>query len=333
MAEPADLEPTFYTITDRGFFPATVGLLNSLRLTDHRSPLIVLDCGLTPRQRGLLSEHAALVPYERERATNPGLFKPFAVLTEPDGVVVVIDSDVVVTGSLKPVVRDAGSGRIVAVPDPDVGRWFGEWEEVFGLAAPPRRQPYVNTGFVAFSADRWPDLLPRWWEACRRIWSRPSMYEGGGRGPTGQADQDALNAILMSEVPSEALALLPREVAPMSRAGRRGTKVVDPRTLSCTFRGTPTLFLQSTGRPKPWNPLAWKGGGHGAYVRMLRRVLAGPDVVLRVADEELPPWLRRGAWGAVSLTALRATSWTAARAVGIRARRSAGTVSSGRTRS
>jgi len=41
-----------------------------------------------------------------------------------------------------------------------------------------------------------------------------------------------------------------------------------------------------------------------AYVRLLPRLLTGPDVPLRLADEELPLWLRPGPLGGLALRGL-----------------------------
>jgi hypothetical protein len=47
-----------YTISDAAFFPRTVMLLNSLRLTGNVGSLVVLDAGLEPGQPRLLEPHA-----------------------------------------------------------------------------------------------------------------------------------------------------------------------------------------------------------------------------------------------------------------------------------
>jgi hypothetical protein len=294
-------------VSDWSFFPATVGLFNSLRLTGHGDPLVILDCGFSLAQRRILEDHSTLISFDRTRATNPTLFKPIAPSAQRSGVVVVVDSDVIVTAHLGPIIEKAAGGRIVAVPDPESDRRFEEWQGLFELSSIPRRQPYVNAGLVAFSVDHWPDLLPRWSAACRKIWSHRTIHEHAPDGPTSQADQDALNALLMTEFPREALMLLPAVAAPLGHAGRKA-RVLHLPSLSCTYGGRRTLLVQSTGRPKPWGRHAWAGVGHGAYVRLLRRCLSGPGVALRPPARKLAPWLRSGAWGTIRLTALRMVS-------------------------
>src|SRR4051812_21249402 len=108
---------TFYTITDDRFVPGTIAMINSLRIVGHREPVVVLDCGMRDDQRRLLEPLATVIPWDRRQATNPTLFKPFAVLTAPQDVVVIIDSDVIVTASLDEPIRQAASGSICAFPD------------------------------------------------------------------------------------------------------------------------------------------------------------------------------------------------------------------------
>lgn len=72
--------------------------------------------------------------------------KPSVYLLEPKGVAVLVDSDMIVTRKLDDLVDRALDGQIVVFPDHHSkhDRWFAEWEELFELAAEPRRQVYVN---------------------------------------------------------------------------------------------------------------------------------------------------------------------------------------------
>lgn len=303
----SDPEATFYTVSNARYFLGTVGLLNSLRLTGHHNDLVVLDCGLTSSQREHLSYHCKLVDAPGYLATNPTLFKPFPHLLNPTGVVVIIDSDMIVTRSLKEIITLANHGRICAFPDPDSSRWFNEWQQLFALRSKLRHQTYVNAGFVAFSMSHWPDFLGQWWEACKRILSHPTLTEGApNSAPSSQADQDALNALLMSGMSTEVLALQPEEEAPMAEALKRGVQIVDAQTLSCTYREHATTLLHGTNNPKPWEPQAWSSVWQNAYVRLLHRSLTGTDVALRVPTEELPLWLRTGILANLSIRSLHA---------------------------
>lgn len=284
----------FYVVADRRFFPGLVGLVNSLRLQGHSESVVVLDCGLTHRQREQLQGNCRLVPFDRSQATSPSRFKPFAHLLHARGLVVVVDSAVIVTAPLNDLFDRARAGRICVALDPEEDRWFSEWEDVFGLRKPLRRGRYVNSSFVAFSADHWPGLLGRWWEACRRTWRQPWFYETGAPdGPAAQGGQDALNALLMSEVPEESVWYLATGAAPIGEAAR-GVRVQDLATLRCECGGQRTLLMQSVGALKPWEGAYWKRFRGDAYSVLLRRLLLGEGLALRVDEAELPLWLRRG---------------------------------------
>jgi hypothetical protein len=50
--------------------------------------------------------------------------------------------------------------------------------------------------------------LGQWWNACRTIASDPTCQEGvSWDHPTAQADQDALNAVLMAEYPPDRISI------------------------------------------------------------------------------------------------------------------------------
>jgi hypothetical protein len=295
MAERA----TFYTIADARYFPGLVALLDSLRLNGHDEELVVLDQGLTPAQRKRLAAHATVVELPGERHSHPALLKPYPAEFSPSGTVVLIDSDMLVTQPLSGPLADAAEGRIAVFSDHEssASRWFAEWEQEFELAAPPRRQRYVNAGFVAFSQDRWPDLLARWRRACElvpaerygrmpRLLPRRAVLEGES---LWAGDQDALNAILMSEVPPEAISVRPPHEQPdwLSEV-----ELVDAQTLTCRYRGGETTILHFSLGPKPWESGGWRRASRNAYFELFPRVVLRQDAALRLEPKELPVWLR-----------------------------------------
>jgi hypothetical protein len=298
----SDDDVTVFTIGDDGFFPGVVGLINSLRALGYPHRMVVADCGFSASQRQLLAPHATLIPLARDAVKNPQQYKAFASLVQPRGTVVAIDSDIIVTSRFNDMLAAARDGRIGVFPDPEENRWFGEWQELFGLALPPRRQVYVNSGFVVFSATRWPHLLERWWNACERIFSNPTIREGAARdNPTSQSDQDALNAILMSEIPAEAVAYQDRR-AMVFRWDFEKVRVEDAATLKCSFDGARVVALHAVAGPKPWQPgAAGEASSRNAYVRLLRRLLVADDAAVKVPADELPAWLRRGFAGRLRL--------------------------------
>jgi lipopolysaccharide biosynthesis glycosyltransferase len=214
----------------------------------------------------------------------------------------VIDSDIIVTGNLHELVASAGFGKIVAYADPESDRWYSEWEQIFQLREPLRHEVYVCSGIVVFSQQHHPNLLDEWLAACKQ-WLRASAL--GVTDPVAQTDQDALNAVLMSMYPKEAVQLRPASEAPQARELRLGVDVVDPRALRCSYNGQPTLLLHSAGGPKPWIRL---GARRNAYTTLLTRLLVAQDLPIRVPSAAIPRWLRDGSGSAAYLSALHTYS-------------------------
>jgi hypothetical protein len=300
MPEPAPAA-TYYTVSTHRFFPGTVALLNSLRLTGNAGELVVLDAGLTASERELLAAHATVYSPPGGMPIHPVVMKTYAHLSQPSGTVVVIDSDMIVTGPLDHITALAAEGQICAYPDiPEVrGRWFGEWEETLGLASPLRPDIYVNSGLVAFSTAHWPELLERWREVCESI---PPSEMWGSRSPFNAPDQDALNALLMSEIPRAALTLLPKGEDPFG-----GDATVDDyETLRCSVDGRPAKILHLVDSPKPWEPSGWLRLAGTDYARLMRRLLFASDVPLRLDPDQVPLWLRPTRRGELALRTLGA---------------------------
>lgn len=268
-----------------------MALLNSLRLSGNRGELVVLDRGLEPGQRARLEHHARVVDLPPDAASNPILLKPFPQAFDPSGVVVIVDSDMLVVRSFERIVARAAAGSICAFPDPIPDRWFAQWAEVLELREPLRRQTYVNSGFVALSVERWPDLLARWRELCARI--PPKEPRSEQRSPFWAGDQDALNALLASELPADALELLPVEGEAYPEQLLR-VRVLDERSLECELDGRPVTILHHSLGPKAWQRLGWLRLRNDAYVRLLPRLLFGDDVTLRLDPAEVPFRLRPG---------------------------------------
>jgi hypothetical protein len=73
-----------------------------------------------------------------------------------------------------------------------------------GLRAPLRRQRYVNAGFISLSTSRWPDFPQRFWRLSERI-PTDAPFGPDPDHPFWAGDQDVLNALLMSEIPADAI--------------------------------------------------------------------------------------------------------------------------------
>ncbi len=301
-------ERTFYTVSDQRFFTGLIGMINSLRLLGHEERIVVLDLGLTSEQRCVISGECEIFTIVEAEEINPQLLKPFANLLHPRGTVIVIDSDLAVTHRLDQIFERAEKGEICACADPESGRWFAEWEALFGLSRTPRRrQTYVSSGLVAFSARRWPDLLPYWWQACQRIRSHQTVFhqhrDSSEDGPVLQGDQDALNAILMSEIPHDALSVQPESTQPNHDQLRQEVRLLDTELLSCSLGGDPVTLVHPGVKRKSWERQWWVEEESNPYPALLRRLLVGPDVRLRPVGA-LPLWLRPGRSGDLLLELL-----------------------------
>ena len=300
---PDHLDVTFFTISDSLYFIGTVALLNSLRLTLHRGTFVVLDAGLSPAQRARLEAHATVVDLPVELTANPTVLKAYASLFDQHGVSVIIDSDMIVARSLGDVIERARAGKISVVADPLPDRWFEEWSMGFGLRKPLRRQKYVNAGLVALSTEHWPDFLQRWWELCERIPTKAAMMRGSANNPFWAADQDALNALLMSEMPRSAVEVLPPEYE-VHPGQMMHASVVDASTLRCTYHGNRLSILHYSMQPKAWQRSGWVRVRRDAYVRLFPRVVCGDDVLIQLMEDEVPLWLRPNAIGLLTLMVL-----------------------------
>jgi hypothetical protein len=281
----------FFTTSDAAYFPGLVALLNSLRLTGHEQELVVLDLGLTEPQRAALESKVTLYELPEGLTRHSMFVKPFPALIEPDGVVVLVDSDMIVTSSLEPIVQRAASGKICAFPNhySALTRRYDEWSELFELAAPLRSETYLNAGFVAVSVEQWPTFLRRWWDACEAAEAR--FLSGEDREPVAQWDQDAFNALLMSEIPREDVEALPAYEWHLDRV-----EIIDEARLECRAGGKVQPLLHTPRSPKVWQRGGWRHIEYQtrAYVRLMPRVLFARDVAVRLSPSEVAPWVRPG---------------------------------------
>lgn len=307
-------DATFFTVADERFFVGAACLINSLRLTGNAGEIVLLDNGLTPSQRERVEPHARLVEAPDEVRDTPMLLKSFPHLLDPEGTVVVIDSDMIVTRSLDPILEQAAAGKVCLFADIEDqrNRRIPEWEQAFGLARPPREgQHYLNAGFICLSSDHHPGLLERYWDLCKSIPPGTTMTAGAGYyQPFWGGDQDAINALLMSEVDADAVVELPELEGP-SADWLGEVRIEDEQTLRCTLRGHETYLLHYWGGPKPWHSQSWMRVQRDAYVRLMPRVLFADDVAVKVSPEELPAWMRPGAAAGAALAGLGAINGSA----------------------
>jgi hypothetical protein len=277
----------FYCMSSDVYFLGAVGMINSLRLLGHREPIYLLDLGLTPEQRELLGPEVSFVTAPPE--TPPWLLKTVAPLAHPAEVMVLIDVDMVVTRPLTELIERAGSGKVVAFEN-DMDRFVPEWGELLDLGE-LRRQPYLCSALVAMGAEPGREVLRLLDDRQRRVdFQRTFFAENVAEYPLLYLDQDVLNAILASRVEPERVVSLDYRLSPVTPFD--GLEVLDTRTLACRHAdGTEPYLLHHLLPAKPWlRPMH-----DGAYSRLLKRLLVGLDLAIRVPDRMIPLRMRTGA--------------------------------------
>jgi len=280
------MDAAFYCMSSELYFLGAVGMINSLRLVGHGEPIYVLDLGMTPAHRALLDPHVTLVDSPGDEP--PWLLKTVAPLRHPAQVRVLIDADMVVTRPLSPLIDEAASGRTIAVDD-NIDRFVPEWGDVLELG-PVRERPYVSSGLVVLGGAEGDEVLELVHERRDRIEFERSHF--GARSeddyPLLYLDQDVLNAVLASRPDPALVVTLDARLAPVQPF--RGLRVQDEETLRCAYEdGTEPYVLHHYLR-KPWLEPMY----HGAYSRLLARLLLGDDVAIKVPRDEVPLRMRSG---------------------------------------
>ena len=319
-ADPPD--HVYYAIADASYFIGAVTLVNSLRLTGNEGPIVILDSGLLPAQRSFLARECTVVPIRLEPGQLTVFAKPVVSELESSRTVILIDTDVIVTASLTPIIERAAAGSICGFHDAGEDRFFPEWESLFALEAPLRAATYVNGSFLALSAERWSTFLERWWQVCRDVQENRSKRAFLLRradaevDPIGFNEQDTMNALLMSEVPREAVWVVDHDLGP-NWNDRDRVEVLDARSLRCSVDGREPYYLHYTGALKPWQSWGWSRSSFDAFVELLPRVLLANDVPLQLQPREVPSWLRDGFRGRATFRVLNTAGSGAYAALGV----------------
>lgn len=302
----------FYCVSSAEYFLGAVAMINSLRLHGHNEPVHVMDCGLTDGQRRLLDPHAQLAQAPAGR--EPHTLKAVLPLQRPAQTAVLVDTDMIVTRSLAPVIERAAAGGIAAFRN-NSDRHVEAWSSVLGLG-PIRRQPYVCAGLVAAGGEVGRRVLETMEDRQGRVdLSRSYFGSHDDDYELLYADQDVLNAVLASSVEADRVSALAYRLAPM--VPFRGVRVIDAERLRCAYAdGTEPYLLHHSLSPKPWQRPAYGG----VYATLLRRLLNGEDVAVRVPRELIPLDLRDGPAAAGVRGAVKAATQVRWRIGGLRDR-------------
>ena len=305
MVESSRTSPIrFFTLADSHYFPGLVALVNSLRLLGHQEPVTVIDLGLEPAQREVLRAECDIVPPPAHSPRHPWLLESRACTMRPAEIVVYVDADIILAERLDTVFRAAREGKVVAYADVLTDRRYDEWAEVFGLHAPvrPPSQVYANAGFVAFSTVHVPDLLPRWAELCDGLVGKDTHLDTNSfDSPIANSSQDALNALLMSEIPADRVEVRAIETVSQGPNELTHTEVVDVRDLWCRREGRSIALLHGGALPSPGTRMTARRCDGVRTSRACAGCSSGPTSASAAPDGMLPIWLRSGVAGRLSL--------------------------------
>jgi hypothetical protein len=217
---------------------------------------------------------------------------------------VLIDADIVATRSFAELISRASGGRVLAIKDGE-DRYFAEWGHLLG--AVPRRQPYVSSSLVILGDGPGHEVLRLMDELQAEIDLQGSPFAtrvpdraffhgdyaaAAGSHPFFYPEQDLLNAILATKLDQRQVEVLDRRLE--ADPPFDGLRVIDEATLRCAYGDGTEPYALHHFAVKPWLEPA----RHGAYSRLLRRLLTGTDVPMRIPEDQLPLRLRSGvrAW-------------------------------------
>ena len=273
-------------MSSEAYFPGAVAMINSLRHHGHDEPIYLLDLGLTDAHRELLSAEAKIVTPPAD--TPPWLAKTHAPVAHPAETMVLIDVDMVVTRPLGELMASAAGGRVIAFEN-NLDRFVPQWGEVLGLGRLDRR-PYVCSGIVLAGGEPGAETLRLLDERQRLVdYERTYFARNDADYALLYLDQDVLNAVLQSRLDRERFEALPYRLAPFPPFS--DLELIDVDALRCAYPdGTEPYVVHQILPEKPWLDPVYDG----VYVRLLKRMLTGDDVAIRIDPAELPLRLRRG---------------------------------------
>jgi hypothetical protein len=282
------VKTAFYCVADERYFLGAVGLVNSLRLVGHDEPVFLLDCGLTAAQRERLSPEVTLVEGPRDAA--PHVLKAIAPVRHPANTAVLIDTDMIATRSLAPLIERAREGRIGG-GSAEMDRFCPEWGELLDLGELEPR-PYLSTGLVLAGGELGAEVLRLVDERRDRVdFERTFWRRNVPDYPLLHADQDLINAAICARARRDEVFVFDPKLS--AAPPFDGLRVLDAGTLRCGYADGTEPYVLHHWLTKPW----LEPTHEGVYSRLLRRLLVGDDLAIRVPREAVPSRFRAGPRG------------------------------------
>jgi hypothetical protein len=276
----------FYCVSDDRYFLGAVGLVNSLRLIGHAEPIYLLDCGLTEGQRDALAAEVTLVPGPADEA--PHVLKAIAPRQNPADVMVLIDTDMIVTRRLDPLLAEARAGKVVG-GSARMERFCPEWATLLDLETVEPR-PYLSTGLVVAGGGLGKEIVRLVDERRDRVDFELTFWRRNVTDyPLLHADQDLINAALAARASAEEIVVFDPRLS--ASPPFQGLRVIDARRLRCAYGDGTEPFVVHHWLAKPWLEETY----HGVYSQLLRRLLVGEGLPIRVPESMLPLRFRNGA--------------------------------------
>jgi hypothetical protein len=277
----------FYCVADARYFLGAVALVNSLRLVGHDEPVFVLDSGLTPGQRAQLEREVVVL--RGPVGQTPHLLKSLAPLRRPADVMILVDTDVIVTRHLGTLVQTAASGRLVAMADRASPRFHPGWGDALRLGRLTGNDRYINAGLLVLPREPGLELLARMDALVGVVDPVQSVIgRGSASDPFYYLDQDVLNALLLVDDRRNQVEVLPHRFAPFPPFAK--LRIDDATALRCVYPDGAQPFAIHHIQGKPWLTLTRTS----IYSRLLTRLLLADDLPITIDPCELPLRLREG---------------------------------------
>ncbi len=152
-----------------------------------------------------------------------------------------------------------------------------------------RPKPYVSSALVLLGGPLGLEVLRLVDKRVDLVDFERTYFRGDdARLPAAARRGGRVNAVLAARAEADqVVAFDPRLSASPPFAGLR---VVDERTLRCQYEDRVEPYVVHHWLAKPW----LEPTHHGVYSRLLRRLLVGDDVAIRVPEDEIPLRFRRG---------------------------------------
>lgn len=265
----SDDELTVYTISDEGYLPGVVGLVNSLRNHGFQGPICI--GALDQTTRDLSGENLDTVNLKAGAGDFPANYKAELICTHASGPFLFLDADILVSDdTFIPRLRDwLDAAPVFAaeaiIPQTDHRRKV--WEEVSKEEGAPSSPVYYNSGMFGGLWGRDHDLFEQWAELNRTVLESDAWHFSNVDFP--MSDQDTLNAVLQGLDQDKLISIAPPDwwsaVAPQNPFLHVGGFPDGPAFLHCTTSEKPWLLEETPRR------------GPNVYERHWLRYINGPS--------------------------------------------------------